>query len=229
MEDNPCLWDVFHSDYRKRDVKNLAYTSIADVFDTNEKSVKAKINGLRAQLGRGKGKEIKTKSGQSTAELYKSTWIHYDRLAFLLPAMEVQKSKDTLQKKVILDSDIEEDPVPVPKKKSIAERKLDLLAKCTEAMTSSKKPEEEAKPLKAFHFSLYVEEKLNGLEKRKRIIAEKRISDILFEAEMSGNYEFPAYSNVPPAPQYQTPQNLPTSQFYGTPSPNGPYTRMLQS
>ena len=39
VEENPCLWDVFHMDYSKRDVKAMAY------------SVKAKINGLRAQLG----------------------------------------------------------------------------------------------------------------------------------------------------------------------------------
>ena len=36
----------------------------------------------------------------------------------------------------------------------------------------------------------------SGLEKRKRIITEKRISDILFEAEIS-DFELPAvYSNV---------------------------------
>ena len=82
--------------------------------------MKAKINELRAQLGWEKGKKTKTKSGQSTSELYKSSWIHYDRLAFLLPAIGSSKSNDTLQKKVTLDSDIEEDSAPVPKKKSIA-------------------------------------------------------------------------------------------------------------
>ena len=130
---------------------------------------------------------------------------------------------------------MEEDSAPIPKKKSIAERKLDLLVKCTEAMTTSKngkKPEEEQKTLQASHFSLYVEEKLSGLEKRKRIIAEKRIGDILFEAEIS-DFELPAvYSNVIPVQQnlnLQSPQNLPTPQLYSTPpQPTGPYSRMLQ-
>ena len=73
LEENPCLWDVFHKDYSKRDVKEIAYKSIATAFNTNISSVKTKINGLRAQLGREKAKETKTKSGQSTDELYVST------------------------------------------------------------------------------------------------------------------------------------------------------------
>ena len=105
LEDTPCLWDVFHAEYRKGTSKNSPTQTFANIFGTNEKSMKAKINELRAQLGWEKGKKTKTKSGQSTSELYKSSWIHYDRLAFLLPAIGSSKSNDTLQKKVTLDSD----------------------------------------------------------------------------------------------------------------------------
>ena len=101
LKENPCLWDVFDKDYSKRDVKEIAYKSIATAFDTNISSVKTKINGLRAQLGREKAKETKTKSGQSTDELYISTWAHYNRLAFLLPVMGHSKSRETLRKKKI--------------------------------------------------------------------------------------------------------------------------------
>ena len=79
LEASPCLWDVFHKDYTKRDVKEIAYTTIADALDTTIATVKAKINSLRAQLGRERAKETKTKSGQSTDELYSSSWIHYER------------------------------------------------------------------------------------------------------------------------------------------------------
>ena len=51
LEENPCLWDVFHKDYSKRDIKEIAYTNMATAFETNVSSVKTKINGLRAQLG----------------------------------------------------------------------------------------------------------------------------------------------------------------------------------
>ena len=52
---------------------------------------------LRAQLGREVAKVSKTKSGQSTDELYASSWIHYDRLSFLLPVIKSSKSRDTLK------------------------------------------------------------------------------------------------------------------------------------
>ena len=82
LEEKPCLWDVFDKEYMKRDVKEIAYTDLVSCLDTNIESIKAKINGLRAQLGREVAKVNKTKSGQSTDELYASSWIHCDRLSF---------------------------------------------------------------------------------------------------------------------------------------------------
>ena len=51
-EEKSCLWDAFGKECTKRDVKEIAYTKIASSLDTNIESIKAKINGLRAQLGR---------------------------------------------------------------------------------------------------------------------------------------------------------------------------------
>ena len=97
LEEKLCLWDVFDQEYTKRDVKEIAYTEIASSLDTNIESIKAKINGLRDQLGRKVAKVNKTKSGQSTDELYASSWIHYDYLSFLLPLIKSSKSRDTLK------------------------------------------------------------------------------------------------------------------------------------
>ena len=85
LEEKPCLWDVFDKEYMKRDVKKIAYTEITSSLDTNIESIKAKINGLRAQLRREVAKVNKTKSGQSTDQLYASRWIYYDPLSFLMP------------------------------------------------------------------------------------------------------------------------------------------------
>ena len=99
LEQKPCLWDVFDKEYTKRDVKERAYTEIVSSLDTNIESIKAKINGLRAQLGREVGKVNKTKRGQSTDELYVSSWIHYDCLSFPLPVIKSSKIRDTLKLK----------------------------------------------------------------------------------------------------------------------------------
>ena len=76
------LWDDFNKDYSKRDVKDTAYKEIADVFRCNVILVKGKINGLRAQYERDMAKVNKTKSGQSTDELFVTNWAHYQSLAF---------------------------------------------------------------------------------------------------------------------------------------------------
>ena len=68
-------------------------------MDQNIESIKAKINAFRAQLGREVEKVNKTKSVQSTDELYIPSWIHYERLSFLLPEIKSSKSRDTLKRK----------------------------------------------------------------------------------------------------------------------------------
>ena len=185
LEEKPCLSDVFDRHYTKRDIKEIAYTEIASSLDINIESIKAKIDGLRAQLGREVAKVNKPKSGQSTDELCASSWIHYDCLSFLLPVIKSSKSRDTLKRKNEEENEeVEETRFSTPglKKKTIAERKIELLSKCTEAIT--KKPVESA-------FALYVDEKLSQLGKRDRRIAEKRISDVLFEVEMQSEREEP--------------------------------------
>ena len=250
LEENPCLWDVFHKDYSKRDIKEIAYKSIATAFDTNISSVKTKINGLRAQLGREKAKETKTKSCQSPDELYVSTWSHYNRLAILLPVMGHSKSRETLRKKKDIelesdgnnndgnnnndnnnDDDIGESPVYIPKKRSIAERKLDLLTKCTEAITTKKTDELLVKEPKVSPFSLYVEEKLNNFDKRKRAIAEKRITDVIFDIEMSSEMNMYTVNSSSVQPRTSNAAQNFQSQYYdmsGNLGPNnGSFVSML--
>ena len=43
-------------------------------------------------------KEKSTKSGQGTDEPYSRNWIHYDKLAFLVPVIGSSKIRDTLKK-----------------------------------------------------------------------------------------------------------------------------------
>ena len=149
-------------------------------------SVKPKINGLRAQLGREITKEKATKSSQSTDELYKSNWVHYDNLSFLIPVIGSGKSRGTLKRNSLPEDATEKEgeTTPVPKKKSTTEKKLELLSKCTDAITSKAAVSSEPPAQKISNFAMYVDKKLSDLDKRSRQIAEKRISDVLFEAEM---------------------------------------------
>lgn len=82
LEAKPFLWDVYHTDYINHDIKEMAY------------SIKTKIIGFRAQLGREIAKKKSTKSGQSTDKLYFSNWIHYGKLTFLVLVIGVSKEDE---------------------------------------------------------------------------------------------------------------------------------------
>lgn len=213
LENKSCLWDIYHKDYKKRDLKEIAYSEIATALDTTIASVKTKINSLRTNLSKEVCKERATKSGQSTDELYVSKWVHYQQLAFLIPIIGASKSRDSLKRtnSQIVGSDEElEMASPKNKKKTIAERKLDLLSKCTDAITSNATkavPEEKVPKPQISVFATYVDEKLSQLNKRDRSIAEKRISDILFEIEMGAEAQkdfrigyFPSSTQQPGMP-----------------------------
>ena len=58
LEVKPCLWDIFSNEYTKREVKERAYTVLVKHFYSSSAIVKAKINALRAQLGREMAKEL---------------------------------------------------------------------------------------------------------------------------------------------------------------------------
>ena len=225
LEEKSFLWDVFDKEYTKRDVKEIAYTGIASSLDTNIESIKAKINGLRAQLGREVAKANKTKSGQSTDELYASTWIYYDRLSFLLPVIKSSKCRDTLKRKNEEENEeVEEERFSTPglKKKTIAERKIELLSKCNEAIT--KKPVESADS-KHSSFALYVDEKLSQLGKCDRRIAKKRISDVLVDVEMKSEKEEPVNCQM----IYGSYGNNSYRNVNTTPLQGQPYMEMLNN
>ena len=131
LEEKPCLWDVFDKEYTKRDVKEIAYTKIASSLDTNIEFIKAKINGLRAQLGREVAKVNKTKCGQSTDTLKR----------------ENEEENEEVEETRFF--------TPGLKKKTMTERKIELLSKCTEATT--KKPVKSADS-KHSAFAPYVDE-----------------------------------------------------------------------
>ena len=58
-EENPCVWDILHKDYTKRNVKEIIYSNLTDVLETKANSIKTIINGLRAQLGYNQQRKLK--------------------------------------------------------------------------------------------------------------------------------------------------------------------------
>ena len=93
LEEKDCLWDVNKMDYHLRNKRKRAFEEMRDILDIDIAEIKAKITSLRAQLGREIGKTNAKKSGQGLGENYKSSWIYFDRLQFLVPIMQAGRSK----------------------------------------------------------------------------------------------------------------------------------------
>ena len=66
FESKPCLWNIHDPSYAKRDEKELAYSSIAEQFETTIQAIKAKLNGLRTQFGREMSKCLKVRANRTT-------------------------------------------------------------------------------------------------------------------------------------------------------------------
>ena len=105
----------------------------------------------------------------------------------MIPVIGAGKSRDTLKRNSLPEDAMENkgETTPVPKQKSIAEKKLELLSKCTDAITSKAAVSSEPPAQKISNFAMYTDKKLSNLDKRNRRIVEKRISDVLLEAEIS--------------------------------------------
>lgn len=213
LEEHTCLWDVYSKEYHLRNARERAYEKMKGELNIELADIKTKIMNLRSQLGREIAKSKAKKSGQARSECYKSSWAYWDRLQFLVPVMQAGKSKDTLptsrsstpesvdNEDCLDDSTLisvdEEDENPSPssicrkgkycKKATDLESKArnELLSTCVQVLKEPlpfPTPEPQAK--RQCPFSLYIAEKLSGFDKCSRMIAEKRISDIIFEMEM---------------------------------------------
>ena len=194
-----------------------------DELDIEITDIKTKIMSLRSQLGREVAKTKAKKSGQDATDNYKSTWMYWDRLHFLIPVMQAGKNKDSLPSHSSTPDSVDmddyfDDSMSIPvdevtetssppshgKGKSCRKANFDaktrneLLSTCAQVL---KHPLPEPPAKRQCPFSLYIAEKLGGFNKRSRMIAEKRICDIIFEIEMGamGNdQQSQSWQKIPP-------------------------------
>ena len=220
-EVRPCLWDIADPTYSKRNVKEKALSEIKEQLGMEITAIKAKWNSLRAQHRWELAKENKTKSGQSADDLYESSWQYMEKMRFVEQVKKTAQSTSTLKlsesslsaevsdTEIDLQDDSFNSSEPLVEKSSkrkrpnINKQKSKLIAKCTDVLD---RPKAQTLPTKETPdpFALYISEQLKSLEKRRRLLAEKRINDVLFELRFE---EFGATS------AYSTTNNLQLNLF----------------
>ena len=75
--------------------RDKAYEKIQEELDMPITEIKKEIIDLHSQLNREVAKTNQKKLGQRVSENYKSSWIYWDRLQFLIPV--IRAGKDSLQ------------------------------------------------------------------------------------------------------------------------------------
>ena len=170
---------------------------MSDELDMEVADIKTKILCLRSQLGRELNKTRSKKSGQGVAENYKSTWVFWQKLQFLLPVMQAGKSRDSLSSTTSrcsspesadtsnwlkdqddLSNSIEEEVTPLRRNKrkktpdAESQTRNELSSTCIQVLQKPF-PAIEPETKRQCSFSLYIAEKLAKFDKRSRMIAEK--------------------------------------------------------
>ena len=227
-EERPCLWDVGHKEYMNRDSKEVAYSQIdllmTEKYDVSREDYKSKWKIIRSQFMREQALERRKKSGQPTSDVYHSSWKWYKMLKFLVIVQTATKGFDTMKIKLTTEDDENESPAAMTptkktkedlerKKMSLLDRAVGILKEVNEAPTAAELSEEDA-------FGMVVAKTLARLSPRERMLAKKKINDILFEAEFhgseqitTGHIELSSYNPMYGAPVARAAEQYCSSQF----------------
>ena len=245
-EVRPCLWDIADPTYSKRNVKEKALSEIKEQLGMEITPMKAKWNSFRAHNGSELAKENTTKSGQSADDLYESSWQYMEKMRFVEQVQKTAQSTPTLKlSKSSLSAEVSDTEIDLQddslnsseplveksskrKRPSPNEQKNKLIAKCVDVLD---RPKAQTLPTKETPdpFALYISEQLKSLDKRRRLLAEKRINDVLFELRFE---EFGATGGIQYNQQFapQPVQTMPNFQQQSPATAQQPrsYTSMLQ-
>lgn len=93
FRENDLLWDCRSKDYKNRQLKNDAFTQIAETLQVEKDAVEKKIKSLIGQFQR-EIKKSKTKSGDGVDDIYVSKWFAFQSLMFL---KDKNKPRPTLE------------------------------------------------------------------------------------------------------------------------------------
>ena len=201
-EERVCLWDVGNGDYMNRDSKELAYSEIdldeeMKKHDIDREEYKYKWKILRSQFMREREAERKKKSGQGAKEVYSSKWKWFSNLKYLTTIdanVSTTQGYDTMKKVTTIEIGEDNDETPAVKtpkkmKAAVEKQRLFILDKTVQVLNSPTETSEPKQLNEDEHFGMFVAKSLACLSGRKKVLTQKKISDILFESELQGDQE----------------------------------------
>ncbi|XP_063917034.1 uncharacterized protein LOC135132768 [Zophobas morio] len=211
-EKYPVLWNPKHGLYYNKTKKNDAWTSIDEIMGCFEGEAKRKMDSILSSFRREKGKGKKSVgAGKGRHKVYVSKWFAFSRLAFLLDRDEPRMTGDSIEVPDCEDESTESVSSPLGDNTDLTQlsetssvltasssttirtssqgrkrgRVIDpqevLLNTIDEKSSQSTNYERDRFTVLGEHIGM----KLRTLAPSQRIIAEKLINDVLFEAELN--------------------------------------------
>ncbi|XP_056641549.1 uncharacterized protein LOC130448286 [Diorhabda sublineata] len=199
-----CLWQTKSKDYSDRNKKDLAYAELVKKYQeidpkADRSTVVKKINSFRTVYKREQNKiNNSLKSGAGSDEVYKPNLWYFEHLHFL---NDVEPADAAVEEETTLTEDTSEQPdmspmnVPQTSRAPFSrptKRKLNPFEKAS--LETMQKVGEKISFYKADdcfdRFGKHVADRLRDAKPHQQKIAQKLISDVLFEADMESLTRF---------------------------------------
>ena len=183
-EGNPVLWDHLSQEYRDRNLRKLAIDKIKESFKKRtEEDIKNQWHTLKTIHQREhKRQEASKKSGSATSEVYKTKWKFFESMSFVLRSSEVDGSQSTWNEHNLEVEEVA--PVPPARKRKLGEANEEMKAELYKTCINALKPINDEKLTEDETFGKTVADTLARHTGLPKILAKKKINDVLFELEM---------------------------------------------
>lgn len=228
-KENNFLWNHHLTEYKDRQLKEAALNKlVAQLNGRSQDEIKQQWHSLKTIFDReDKRIEGSKRSGAGTDSVYKTGWKYFELMQFTKECKEIDDSVCTLLSTLSTNSGVNSEAHPVPKKRKkektqeLQDTRVELLRKAIDVL---KTPEPENKNTETIPgerevnaFGQLITETLYRFSERQRVVAKKRINDVLFEVEMSGGRSLPCgFSESPAVPILQPSRSF--SSTYHSPS-----------
>ncbi|XP_039751786.1 uncharacterized protein LOC120627805 [Pararge aegeria] len=190
------LWDQNNIDYTNKKKRYGALTALGQKHNLDVQMVKNKIKSLRSYFSKEHQKVIKN-SGGASGESYQSSWFAYNSLLFILDSSAPKESGDntyenysatteeSAEYEALLSTNLSEGEhefiQPARIKRNFIKSKGDDRY---EEAYDSKGSAEQSNNDECSTFGQLVAHKLRKLNPRNKLLAERRISNIIFDLEL---------------------------------------------
>ena len=193
-KEHSFLWDHHTEQYKDRNLRDVTFNKLLDLLSGRTiEDIKNQWHSLKTIFDReNKREEGSKRSGTGTDSVYKPTWKFYDSMQFTKECQDIDNSVSTLtsgqnENLPSIDQSSKKRKKESNQFNDIAEARIEFFKQAVNVLNSpeEKDPRPCMKEISAF--GQVVQETLARFNPMQRVLAKKRINDVLYEVEIGFN------------------------------------------